>query len=444
MRGADAALLSIMTLRYLIPALLLTACGANSPGTAEAVEAPVAVQAPSFDVAAMDELLSGAVTDGDVIGVSALIFDEGQVVYQGAYGLADRERDVAVTEDTVWRIYSMTKPITSVVIMDLIEEGKLALTDPVEKYIPAVGQMQVASVGDDGVPVYTEQARPMTIEDLLLHRSGMAYGIFGGNPIEEAYAASEIFSWENTPEGRLESLETKVNKLGALPLVAQPGAMWYYSLSIDVLGRVAEVVTGQTLDEVMADRIFEPLGMTETGFYVRPDQKERFASNYMIQPDGSFIMIEDGQNSPYLTDYSSNSGGGGLVSTLGDYARFSEMMLNGGSLGDVTILEPETVSLMMQDHMGEGFVSMFPWIGGETGSGFGYGGAVALTATETHQLVAGRYPGQWGWGGAARTNMYIDPQNNAYGVIMLQFFGGESPDIHREFQALSLKETRND
>lgn len=433
-----------MTLKYLIPALLLTACGATSPDASVTQGAPVVIQAPSFDVAAMDALLSTAVSDGNVIGVSALVFDEGQTVYQGAFGLGDRERGVAVTEDTLWRIYSMTKPVTSVVIMDLVEEGKLALTDPAAKYIPALGQMRVASLGEDGVPIYTEQTRPMTIEDLLLHRSGMAYGIFGGNPTEEAYAAAEIFSWENTPEGRLESLETKVNKLGALPLVAQPGAMWYYSLSIDVLGRVAEVVTGQTLDEVMAERVFEPLGMTETGFYVRPDQKERFASNYMLQPDGSFIMIEDGQNSPYLNDYPSNSGGGGLVSTLGDYARFSEMMLNGGSLGDVTILEPETVTLMMQNHMGEGFVSMFPWIGGETGSGFGYGGAVAITATEAQQLESGRYPGQWGWSGAARTNMYIDPQNNAYGVIMLQFFGGESPDIHRDFQALSLKETRND
>jgi CubicO group peptidase (beta-lactamase class C family) len=433
-----------MTLRYLIPALLLTACGASSPG-ADAPDQDIAVvEAPAFDTAAMDNLLSTAVTDSEVIGVSALVFDEGQVVYQGAFGLGDRERDVAVTEDTVWRIYSMTKPVTSVVIMDLIEEGKLALTDPAAKYIPALGQMRVASVGEDGVPIYTEQARPMTIEDLLLHRSGLAYGIFGGNPIEDAYIASEIFGRQNTPEGRLESLETKVNKLGALPLVAQPGAAWYYSLSIDVLGRVAEVVTGQTLDEIMAERIFEPLEMMDTGFYVRPDQKARFASNYMLQPDGSFKMIEDGQNSPYLIDYASNSGGGGLVSTLGDYARFSEMMLNGGSLDGVTILEPETVSLMMQDHMGDGFVTMFPWIGGETGAGFGYGGSVQKTATEAQQHAAGRYQGQWGWGGAARTNMFVDPQNNAYGIIMLQFFGGDNPEIHREFQALTLKETRND
>lgn len=444
MRGTDHALMKRMTLKYLIPALLLTACGATSPEAATKADAPAVIQAPSFDVAAMDSLLSTAVSNGDVIGVSALVFDEGQTVYQGAFGLGDRERGVAVTEDTLWRIYSMTKPVTSVVIMDLIEEGKLALTDPAAKYIPALGQMRVASLGEDGVPIYTEQTRPMTIEDLLLHRSGLAYGIFGGNPIEEAYAASEIFSWENTPEGRLETLETKVNKLGALPLIAQPGAAWYYSLSIDVLGRVAEVVTGQPLDDVMAERVFEPLGMGDTGFYVRPDQKDRFVSNYMIQPDGSFIMIEDGQNSPYLNDFASNSGGGGLVSTLGDYARFTEMLLNGGSLGDVTILEPETVSLMMQDHMGEGFTSMFPWIGGETGTGFGYGGAVVLTASETQQLERGAYPGQWGWGGAARTNMFIDPKSNSYGVIMLQFFGGDDPKIHSDFRALTLKETRND
>lgn len=426
-----------MTLKFLIPAVLLTACGANSPATVETAEAPPAVQAPSFNVGAMDALLSSAVNDGDVIGVSALVFDEGQTVYQGAYGLADRERDVAVTEDTVWRIYSMTKPVTSVAIMDLIEEGKLALTDPAANYIPALGQMQVASVGDDGAPVFTDQVRPMTIEDLLLHRSGLAYGIFGGNPIEDAYIAANLID-------PAETLAAKVDRMAALPLVAQPGAAWYYSLSTDVLGRVAEVVTGQPFDEVMAERIFEPLGMTETGFYVRPDQQERFASNYVLQPDGQFALYEDAQTSPYLIDHPSHSGGGGLVSTLGDYARFSEMMLNGGRLGDVTILEPETVALMMQDHMGEGFVSMFPWIGGETGTGFGYGGAVVMTATDTQQLERGAYPGQWGWGGAARTNMFIDPQNNSYGIIMLQFFGGEDPQIHRDFRALTLREARND
>lgn len=433
-----------MTIKYLIPALLLTACSANSPNVDQARTAPVAaeaesaaVEAPAFDTAAMDTLLSAAVTDGDVIGVSALVFDGGQTVYQGEFGLGDRERGVAVTPDTLWRIYSMTKPITSVVIMDLIEEGALSLDDPAAKYIPALGQMQVASLGEDGQPVFTAQTNPMTIEDLLLHRSGLAYGIFGGNPIEEAYIAANLLD-------PTETLEAKINRMGGLPLVVQPGTAWYYSLSTDVLGRVAEVVTGQTLDEVMAERVFEPLGMVDTGFYVRPDQQDRFVSNYVLQADGSYVLYEDGQDSPYLIDHPSNSGGGGLVSTLGDYARFSEMMLNGGRLGDVTILEPETVALMMRDHMGEGFVSLFPWIGGTTGTGFGYGGAVQMTATEAQQTDRGVYPGQWGWGGAARTNMFIDPANGSFGVIMLQFFGGEDPQIHRDFRALTLKETRDD
>jgi len=432
-----------MTLRYLLPALLLTACAGESPGdvkAAESSETPVPVvetSAPTFDRAAMDALLSSAVEDGDVIGVSALVYDEGEVVYQGAYGLGDRERGVAVDEDTVWRIYSMTKPITSAVIMDLIEEGKLSLEDPASKYVPALADMQVASLGEDGLPKFEEQVRPMTIEDLLLHRAGIAYGIFGGNPIEQAYIDADLFNLDET-------LETKIDKLGGLPLIAQPGTSWYYSLSIDVLGRIAEVVTGQPFDEVMAERIFEPLGMTDTGFYVRPDQKDRFVSNYQLQPDGSYKLIEDAQASPFLVDHPANSGGGGLVSTLGDYAKFSEMMLNGGSLGDVTILEPETVALMMQDHMGENFVSMFPWIGGESGIGFGYGGSVTLSASESQQMERGRYPGQWGWGGAARTNMFIDPQNNAFGIIMLQFFSGEDPQIHFDFRSLVLKETRDD
>ena len=224
----------------------------------------------------MDRLLSEAVSSGEVIGTSAMVFDEGEIVYKGAFGLGDRERKTSVDMDSVWRIYSMTKPITSVVIMDLQEEGNLKLSDPVSKYIPELADMKVAKIGEDGNPTFEPQARPITLEDLMLHRSGIGYGIFGPvNAVAAAYEKAGLV----TPE---DDLASKMTKLSKLPLMFQPGEAWYYSYGIDVLGRVAEVVEGKSLGEVMSARIFKPLGMTETGFRVRADQKARFVSNYYI------------------------------------------------------------------------------------------------------------------------------------------------------------------
>ena len=224
----------------------------------------------------MDRLLSEAVSSGEVVGTSAMVFDEGEIVYKGAFGLGDRERKTSVDMDSVWRIYSMTKPITSVVIMDLQEEGKLKLSDPVSKYIPELADMKVAKIGEDGNPTFEPQARPITLEDLMLHRSGIGYGIFG--PVSAVAAAYEKAGLV-TPE---DDLASKMTKLSKLPLMFQPGEAWYYSYGIDVLGRVAEVVEGKSLGEVMSARIFKPLGMTETGFRVRADQKARLVSNYYI------------------------------------------------------------------------------------------------------------------------------------------------------------------
>jgi len=261
-----------MKLALTFSAMILMGCSAASVTDSQTLKAS------NFDTAAMDALLSEAVSSGDVIGTSALVFDEGEVVYTGAFGLGDRERKTSVNMDTVWRIYSMTKPVTSAVIMDLQEEGKLKLTDPVSKYIPELANMKVAKMGKDGKPTFEPQARPMTLEDLMLHRSGMGYGIFGPlNAVAAAYEKAGLV----TPE---DNLESKMTKLSKLPLMFQPGEAWYYSYGIDVLGRVA-------LGEVMRERIFNPLGMSETGFRVRPDQKTRFVSNYYIAGDGSFALF---------------------------------------------------------------------------------------------------------------------------------------------------------
>jgi len=416
-----------MKIALTLSALLLMGCSAAT-----------VPEAPAFDKAAMDTLLSEAVSSGDIIGTSAMVFDEGQVVYKGAFGLGDRERDVAVDMDTVWRIYSMTKPVTSAVIMDLREEGKLKLSDPVAKYIPELGDMMVAKIGEDGRPSFEPQARLMTIEDLLLHRSGLGYGIFGPvNPIAAAYEKADLFN-------PAETLETKITKLSKLPLMFQPGEAWYYSYSIDVLGRIAEIIEGKSLGEVMSERIFDPLGMTETGFGVRPDQVSRFVSNYYVTEDGSYAVAEDGQKSPFAnTENKFQSGGGGLVSTLGDYAKFAQMMLEGGTYNGHRVLDEATVELMMQDHMGQDKPYMFPWLGGETMAGFGYGGSVQIADTSEQLAENGKSTGQWGWSGAARTEFYIDRHNNAFGIIMLQFFSADDPKIHADFRALAYQQTKN-
>ena len=425
-------------LKALLLSTLIVGVGACSAGSEAPSEPVIAPEAPasSFDVAAMDDLLSGAVERGDVIGVQALVFDEGKTVYHNSFGLADRERNTPVKSDTVYRVYSMTKPMTSALIMDLIEEGKLKLSDPASKYIPQLAMMKVVSLGADGKPKYEDQTRPMTIEDLLLHRAGMAYGIFGGNPIEEAWGAADLFNPQT-------SIAENMDKMPGLPLLGQPGEQWFYSYSIDILGRIAEIVTGQSLGDAMDERFFDPLGMNDTSFTVAPDLKPRFASNYMIQEDGSFVLAEDGQTSPFTKPGKFQSGGGGLTSTTEDWLKFARMLLDEGEYEGTRILEPETVRLMMTDHLGD-TPALLPWIGGETGAGFGYGGSVQMTSTPELETSKGRYPGQFGWGGAARTNFWVDPKNGSIGIIMLQFFSPSDPQVHDDFQAMVLAETRDD
>jgi len=326
----------------------------------------------------------------------------------------------------------MTKPITSALIMDLVEEGIINLSDPVSKYIPELGQMRVASLDDQGQPVFTPQSSTMTIKDLLLHRAGLGYGIFGPiSPIEELYEQAALFN----PD---EDLSVKMTKLSNLPLLIQPGEGWYYSYAIDVLGRVAEVAAEEKLSDLLKTRIFDPLGMSDTGFYVRPDQKPRFASNYARSPEGEFSLQDDGQASPYLTQSAYESGGGGLVSTLDDYGRFSQMLLDGGTYKGTEILKESTVKMMMRNQLDPDDLFLMDWLGSPENTGFGYGGSVVTTGS------AGQAKGQYAWGGLAKTNFHIDPENGAYAVIMLQFFTADEPPVLEAFRALVSEEVRDE
>lgn len=414
-------------------ALFVAAC---SPTVETQPSEPEAVQ--GFDKAAMDSLLSEAVESGDHVGVSGLVYDEGKIVYTGAFGLRDKERGEPVELDTVFRIYSMTKPVTTAIIMDLQEDGLLDINDPASKYIPELAAMQVASLGENGLPKFTPQETPMTVKDLILHRAGMGYGIFGAvNPVEEAYGKAGLFESS-------EDLSIKMTKLSGLPLLSQPGEGWYYSYSIDVLGRIAEVVTGKRLGDIMEERIFDPLGMDETGFYVRPDLKSRFASTYLLDDKGHYTLAEDGQESPFLNDNAFQSGGGGLVSTLGDYAKFAQMLLDGGVYNDHRVLDEATVKAMMTNQMDPDDKFMMPWFGGaSTDAGFGFGGRVVTSTTAEKIAESGQMPGQFGWSGAARTLFWVDKPNEAFGIIMLQYFGQKDPKIRNDFKALAVAQTRN-
>lgn len=411
--------------------VFLAACAAQPDKNIEA-------DPQKFDTVAMDNLLGGVVERGEQIGVSALVFDEGEVVYKGAFGLRDRERNKPIDMDTVFRIYSMTKPITSAIIMDLQEDGLLNLDDPASKYIPELAEMVVISMGKDGKPAFSPQSPPMTVEDLLLHRAGIAYGIFGdANPVETMYGKAGLFD-------PTEDLSVKMQKLSKLPLFTQPGEGWYYSYSIDVLGRIAEVVTGQTLGEIMDERLFDPLGMDETGFYVRPDQKHRFASNYALTPEGKYVLQDDGQESVFLKDMPFQSGGGGLVSTLGDYAKFAQMLLDGGIYNGHRVLEEKTVNLMMSNQMDADDKFMMPWFGEAGDAGFGYGGRVVTGGSAETIAKTGNSPGQFGWSGMARTTFWVDKPNDAFGILMLQYFTNGDPQLHKDFKVLAHTQTRDD
>ena len=410
----------------LLGAIALASCAAQTES-----------DAPTFDKTAMDALLSDTIANGTHVGVSALVFDEGQTVYTGAFGLSDREREKPVELDTVFRIYSMTKPITSALILDLQEDGLINLDDPVAKYIPELDGMMVASAGEDGKPVFTPQTTPMTVKDLMLHRAGLGYGIFGPvNPIEEMYEKSALFT-------RDEDLATKMAKLSKLPLVAQPGEGWYYSYGIDVLGRVAEVAAGKNFGDLMSERIFKPLGMKDTGFQVREDQKDRFASTYFLKDDNSYVLMEDSQTSPFLEPAIFQSGGGGLVSTLGDYAKFAQMLLDGGVYNGHRVLDETTVKTMTSNQMDADDKFMMDWIGESDTTGFGYGGSVQVADTPEQLAKDGRAIGQYGWGGMARTQFWIDEPNDAFGIMMLQYLGQGEPALRESFRALAYEQTKD-
>jgi CubicO group peptidase (beta-lactamase class C family) len=364
--------------------------------------APEDVGLSSAGLARLGKVMSGEVERGRVPGAVALIARRGQLAYFESFGKRDPGSTAPMQLDSIFRIYSMTKPIVSVAIMMLWEEGRFLLSDPIGKYLPELASPKVAVIRGAEID-RVDAERPITIQDLLRHTSGLTYEFRGNGPVHKLYMAARIYS-------RDQSNADQVATLAGLPLLNQPGTQWEYSRSTDVLGRLIEVLSGVSLGGYLQQRIFKPLGMVDTAFYVPTTSLDRLAEGFAKDPDtGSGVQLVNVKDAPKF-----ESGGGGLVATTADYARFLQMLLNRGKLDGVRYLSRKTIELMTADHLG-------PITGAPDlllpGYGFGLGFAVRLQPGISH--VPGSV-GQYFWGGLAGTTFWVDPAEELFAIMMIQ------------------------
>ncbi|WP_158923131.1 serine hydrolase [Acidisphaera sp. S103] len=355
--------------------------------------------------AALDRLsaaLNERIASGHIPGAVALVARHGKVAYHQSFGRQDPASDKPMGTDAIFRIYSMTKALVSVGVMMLWEEGRLLLGDPISKYIPAFASTQVGVISGDGYTT-TAPKSPITVQDLLRHTSGLTYEFRGNTPIHKAYAQSRIARLKQSNADQAEGL-------AALPLLHQPGTRWEYSRSTDVLGRLVEVISGQTLGTFLSERVLTPLGMTDSGFSVPAADQSRIAEPFAKDPENSTDVALLDVRRPALFE----SGGGGMVASTMDYARFLGMLLGNGRLAATRLLGRKTIELMTSDHLGTitGPADLLP-----PGHRFGLGFAVRT------QPGMAPFPGSVGnyyWGGAAGTTFWVDPTERLYAVLMIQ------------------------
>lgn len=376
--------------------------------------------------------LNRYVDEGKWPGYLVMVARRGRPAYLHSYGLCDVENQKPVAEETIFRIYSMTKPITSVALLQLYEQGHFHLNDPVARFIPSFKNLQVFAGGDAQNYQTTPPARPVTIRDLFTHTAGFTYG-FPANqhPVDELYRQRAMTGG---------TLEEMIGKLSELPLVFSPGTRWNYSVATDILGYLVEVIAGQPLDRYFAEQIFAPLGMIDTAFTVPDEKLHRFAANYGFH-EGGFRLLDAPATSPYRKLPVLRSGGGGLVSTCADYFRFAQMLLNKGALDGVQILGRKTVELMTMNHMPNNgdLSSMGMPVFSETpydGIGFGLGVSVMLDPAKAQILGS---PGEFAWGGAASTAFWVDPVEEQIVILMTQLMPSSSYPVRRELRVLTYQ-----
>lgn len=367
-------------------------------------------------------------------GLSVLVARRGQRAFFETCGQADMARGRPLAEDTIFRIYSMTKPLTSVAIMMLYEEGRFQLDDPIARFLPAFADMRVYVAGSRGAFQSVPAARPITFRDLLTHTSGLTYGFMEAHPIDGMYREAGIdFQTAET------SLADLVGRVAAFPLLSQPGSAWNYSIATDVLGYLVEVISGRPFDEFLRERVIRPLGMVDTDFHVHAGKEQRLAANYSRSGSGALKLIDDPEKSRYLKPRAVCSGGGGLVSTASDYARFCQMMLNMGEIDGVRLLGRKTVELMTSNHLPGDMAAMGqPRFSESTYTGIGFGLGFSVMLDPARAEIVGT-PGEYAWGGAASTAFWIDPKEEMYVILLTQLMPSSTWPLRRELRVLTYQ-----
>lgn len=361
-----------------------------------------------------DHLNRNYIEPQKIVGCQMVVARHGYPAYFQSLGKMDRERDKPMADDTIFRIYSMSKPITSVALMMLYEQGYFQLNDPVHRVIPEWRDQQVYVSGENNSLQTKAPDRPMTFRNVLSHSGGLTYG-------NSPHPVDDIYRQQKVSREKGETLRSFAEKLARVPLRYEPGQRWMYSYSTDICGYLVEAISGQPFDQYLQEKLFDPLDMKDTAFSVAPGKVDRFAANYQRQPDKSLKLFDDPEKSAYLKTPTFFSGGGGLTGTTADYLNFCEMLRRGGEYNGARILGPRTIQLMTKNHLIDGKDLTQLAIGGfsETaneGVGFGLGFAMTLGEVETGGLGSGDYY----WGGAASTIFWVDPIEDLVVIFMTQ------------------------
>ncbi len=385
-------------------------------------------------LARIDGHFARYVDDGQLAGWQIAVARRGEVVHASTHGLRDREAGLPVEPDTLWRIYSMTKPLTSVAAMQLWERGLFELTDEVSRWIPAFADVRVYDKGSSQRPFTVPATEPVRLWHLLTHTAGLTYGFLHTNVSDAVYRARG-YEW-GVPPGT--DLAAACDAWAAMPLGFQPGSRWGYSVATDVLGRVVELVSGQSLDAYLAEHVTGPLGMPDTSFWAEPERAERLAALYSPDPAGGRAVRLDSFGAAALREPAFLSGGGGLVSTAADYMRFTHALLRGGELDGARVLGPRTLRLMTENHLPGGRDLGALSVGGfaETtfaGVGFGLGFAVVEDPRPGKTLTS---RGEYYWGGAASTAFWVDPREEVTAVLMTQLLPSSTHPLRPQLRQL--------
>jgi CubicO group peptidase (beta-lactamase class C family) len=373
----------------------------------------------------INRVMQQYVDEKKLAGMVTLVARNGKIVHFDKFGMADIRAKKPMQADSLFRIYSMTKPITSTAVLMLFEEGRFRLTDPVHEYIPAFKDVKVLDNSVNSEKRLIEPKRLITIRDLLTHTAGLSYGFDDNFYIDDLYRKNMWAKMDHNPNMTLADMVAEIAKI---PLAFHPGSCFRYSTAVDVLGYLVQVVSGIPFEDFLQLRVFDPLGMADTAFYVPPEKVDRFTVVYGPEEKGGLKVSEAIKGSRYLHPPKAPSGGGGLVSSTLDYLRFCQMLLNRGEFEGIRLLGRKTVELMTMDHLPVG-VDCF----GNPHEGFGLGVSVVRDLAKYQNLGS---VGNYGWGGAANTNFWIDPKENLIGILMLQYMPSDTYPVVTDYRNL--------